>query len=188
MHGTYVRGWKYDWEAGRKEYDRLLAVGRETAAAFSADPGCVSCPACGTTHWREFEVFTCRRCGAEVTIGTRPRVHHLPGGRAFHSTEQHVTAGPPAFPDKVPAKLADGLRVRWAGKPLPLVRRGKPVVDITNRGTWLAGPVEPGTLGTVRRGDESYLQWHVEWDGLVAEDGHRWGLIGPFLDDELEVA
>jgi hypothetical protein len=170
-HATYVSGWRFDWQEARRDCDRYMAVGREIAAAACADPGCVSCPACGESHWREFEVFICARCGAEVTMN-------------LHKWTD-VKAGPPAKPEECRQKFRAGMRVRW--HPKEITRRGKP-----NTGGWRAGPVPLGTCGTVRKDPDSVFSnneagWLIEWDGLTPKHGCQWGSIGPWMDDDLEV-
>lgn len=183
-HGEYVSGWKFDWQEARQYVDRMYAAGRDIAAAHGADPGCVSCPACGELHWREFEVFRCARCGAEVAIGTRPKVYTLRNGETFTSMEQHVTAGPPVKPEMVRPRYHDGLRVRW--RPQQAEWRGTP-----NHGDWPAGKVPPGTLGTVRPDPTvpftADVGWRVDWDGITPKAGYVFGLLGPWVDDDLEV-
>lgn len=184
MHGTYVRGWRHDWQAAREEHDRLLAAGREIAAAHVADPGIVSCRTCGQHHWREYEVFVCCRCGAETTIG------YERGERGIG--REVVTSGPPADPSKVPPRLTEGLRVRWNPKDLDGIGPGTRRWKLKNFGGWSAGPIPPGTCGTVRKDTDSPfgredIGWHVEFDGLTPKDGYKWGVLGPFLDDEFEL-
>jgi len=147
MHGEYVKGWRFDWEANKEDVDRLLAAGRETAAAFCADPGVASCPTCGQSHWREFECFLCCRCGAEVTIGTEPYTTVFPDGRTYTGTRERVTAGPEARPEKVPPRLVEGLRVRWNPPPVDYYRADGVIERHPDRGNWRAGKVSPGACG-----------------------------------------
>lgn len=167
MHGTYLRGWRFDWGTAQKDSDRFFAAGREMMAAACADPGVVSCSQCGQTHWREFEVFECCRCGAEVTLD-------LDGKGGTHS-------GLPKFPEKCPPRLFDGMRVRWT--PKNKTRRGRP-----NPGGWIAGKVPLGSCGTVRieSVDPTFTLPYVEFDLLAPEGDHRFGLLGDFLDDDFE--
>lgn len=177
QHGTYVRGWKYDWQEARKESDALLAAGREFASACCADPGVTMCPQCGEHHWNEFEVYLCSRCGAE------------------HDTKTDE-AGPPKHPEKCRQRLAVGLRVRMRNRG---TFRGKPY-----GANWPAGYVAPGTLGTIAYrvtwydsngnmcepgadGAHAMEGWQIDWDGLIPKPGFIFGTFGPFLDDQLEV-
>lgn len=164
-HGTYVRGWRYDWQEVRKDYERLLDVGRDAAAAFWVDPGCTSCPVCGEMHWNEFEVYLCGRCGAEVDVKTG-------------------TAGPPAKPDMVRKTLFDGMRVRFVSHDIVGING----IRRKRTGHWPAGNIPPGSVGTVvrRSGDESGLHWMVNFDGITPKPGYIFGVFGPFLDDDFE--
>ena len=166
MRGTYVLGWRFNWEDAKKEYDALLEAGREERAAAIADPGIVSCPQCGHHHWREFEVFLCARCGAQVSI------HYDSGKQLTH-------AGLPARPEAVPPRLKEGMRVAWL--PERAERRGKP-----NHGNWKAGKVPPGTAGTVHKETEesSFDALFIDFDDLTPKDDGKFVVFGPFLEDD----
>lgn len=165
-HGTYVRGWKYDWEEAKQEYDRLMAAGRDIAASFIADPGVTMCPVCGEHHWNEFEVYLCSRCGAEVDT-------------------KHKTVGEPAKPEMVRPKLYDGMRVRFVSHDMTGIDgklKKKP-------GMWMAGKVAPGTLGTIHKHDDSenpLTGWRIDFDNMTPKPGYIFGMFGPFLDDDFE--
>ena len=163
--GTYVRGWKYDWQEACQDYERLMAAGREIAAAHCADPGCTSCPVCGEMHWNEFEVYLCSRCGAEVDT-------------------KNKTAGPPAKPETVRPKLFDGMRVRFVSHDI----RGVNGQMKKRKGLWNAGTVHPGATGTVQQYTDTTLglRWKIEFDELTPKEGCVFGVFGPLLDDDFE--
>ena len=169
MRGTYVRGWKFSWEDAKKDFDAYMASDKPIAAAHCADPGIVACPACGETHWREFEVFLCLRCGAEVNLN-------------FPNYGKE-TAGPPAKPEMIRQKYYDGMKVKW--NPKQKEKRGK-----TNQGDWKAGKVPIGTLGVVRRHPTTVYEtnfWHIIWEGVQPKGGWLFGEVGVWVDDNLEV-
>lgn len=122
MHGTYVRGWKFDWEEAKKATD--------VGAFRYADPGVCHCPVCGEFHWREYEVYLCSRCGAEV--GTE-------GG----------TFGPPTKPEAVRPKAQEGQRIRAK---IEIKHRGKVRVEkgataVVHRGEfWWEATFSPTTI------------------------------------------
>lgn len=163
-HGTYVRGWKYDWDAARKEYDSLMAAGREIAASFCADPGVTMCPVCGEHHWNEFEVYLCSRCGAENDTNAK-------------------TAGPPKYMEKVRPRLYDGMRVQFVSHDIHDIH-GK----MKKRpGIWPAGNVPVGSVGTVRVDEEKgneLTRWRIDFNDLTPKEGYIFGVFGPFLDDD----
>ena len=193
-HGIYIRGWKYDWNEGRETEQKLRDAGRDIAADFFADPGCVSCSACGEFHWREFEVFECARCGAECVIVPK---------------SGDCESGPPKFPKMIRTRLRPGLRVRYRGRPTQ--RKNK------TTGKWEtyaaparypAGRVPAGATGVVRRrfrywcpDNQVYLAeipenpqwpvsevWEFDFDGIQPKPGYIFGAgFGPFLDDDFEV-
>lgn len=193
MHGEYVRGWKYDWEADRAEMQKLIAAGRHEAAAFIADPGCVGCKTCGETHWREFEVFLCFRCGAECTI----------------VADGSVESGPPTKPENVPPRLKPGLRVEYLGHLVSCRNKQTNQWEQKRRpGNWPAGRVVPGSRATVRfrqliwdvrkklyvaaapaHGNVHVTEtWLFEFDGLTPKPGYIFGAgFGPFLPDDFVV-
>lgn len=172
MHGTYVRGWKFDWQEAARDTQRYLDSGRKMMAAACADPGVVGCPQCGEHHWREFEVFLCCRCGAEVEI-------------VQTKTNSFVKAGPPERPERCRPHLADGMRVRYVGKEVTGTDGERKRLD----GMWPAGRIKPGECGTVREDGEfaGRVGWRIEFDGRIPKGDYAWGLFGPFLDDTLEV-
>lgn len=49
-------------------------------AAFGADPGCCSCPACRASYWRWGRVVRCRACGFEFP--TSAWIDYAEGARA----------------------------------------------------------------------------------------------------------
>lgn len=55
------------WQECRDEVDRCGGLTYPDGepnwrAAFSADPGCCSCPACGASYWAWGRVHRCKRC------------------------------------------------------------------------------------------------------------------------------
>jgi hypothetical protein len=58
---TVVSGEPFDWEVGKEMTNRVIRSDGSVnwGAAMAADPGCVSCPACGVHHWREGDVVRC---------------------------------------------------------------------------------------------------------------------------------
>ena len=169
MRGTYVRGWKFDWDEAGQDFDKYMAAGREHKAASCADPGFCMCPNCGEHHWREYEVFLCCRCGAEVTIG------------------KEVTAGEPKHPEKCRTKIHDGMRVKFIGSPM----RGRKGESTTRPGLWPAGTIQPGTTGTIEREQnrpDGLIDWTVSFDGVIPKTGYCFGVFGQFLGDEFVLA
>lgn len=153
------------WGKAKEDVNRLLAAGRDIAAAHYADPGVTSCPVCGEHHWNEFEVYLCSRCGAEVDAKTK-------------------TAGPPAKPEMVRPKLYDGMRVRFVSHDI----RGIDGKLKKRDGLWKAGMVSPGATGTVRQYTDVtlWLCWKIDFDEITPKEGCVFGVFGQFLDDNFE--
>lgn len=168
--GVYVRGWKFDWQEAKKGFDKYMDEGRDFAAACCADPGVCKCPECGEFHWREFEVFECFRCGAELTISNSHSVGWEP-----------VVTKPPTRPEMRRKKLYDGMRVRFVGTSGTDID-GNPKMF---PGRWPAGTIHPGECGTVRQ--DGPKDWHVTFDGRTPKRSeYMWGVFGPFLGDDFE--
>lgn len=51
------------WRECQNYSDRMHEAGGPIAAAFGADPGICSCPACGQMYWAWGRVQRCRSCG-----------------------------------------------------------------------------------------------------------------------------
>ena len=174
-HGTYVSGWKFDWEESKKEYDAMLEAGRETAAAFVADPGITHCPVCGEHHWREFEVFLCSRCGAQITDsrdGNQP------------------TAGPPTKPEMVRNKYHEGMRIRWNPKEkIKYYHSGGSITETDDEGCWLAGKIPIGCIGSVVALDQfdPLIEWRIIWDRIKDREPYIFGTFSQWIDDRMEV-
>lgn len=62
-----LEGDRFDWEDGHKWQSKVVDEDGEInwRAAFFADPGCVSCPACNAYHWAEGTRQRCSQCGFE---------------------------------------------------------------------------------------------------------------------------
>lgn len=166
--GTYVSGFRFDWDEAQKDEHRFREAGRPNMAAACADPGCCTCETCGETHMAEYEVFLCGRCGAECQM-----------------LENHkVVSGKATKPEMVRTKMVEGMRVRYNGRtqfrgklgPLP--------------GCWPTGNVPPGSVGTLHYNKGPWgLRWEINFPGIVPKEGYVFGagLMEPFLDDDFEI-
>ncbi len=64
-------------------------------AAFSADPGCVTCPACGETYWAWGRRHRCVKCGFEYPTDWWPMysygVHAAKSERGRYKHEERLS-------------------------------------------------------------------------------------------------
>lgn len=76
-------GEEFDWDAGAEAQRHVTDADGTVnwAAAFAADPGCVSCPECGEWLWREGKWIQCPTCKAEFGIPTDEQQRQLNAAR-----------------------------------------------------------------------------------------------------------
>jgi predicted RNA-binding Zn-ribbon protein involved in translation (DUF1610 family) len=67
-------GKPFDWDRGNEAVEHLANDDGSVnwRAAFSADPGVMSCPNCAVHLWREGTDVECPECGHRWTVENRP--------------------------------------------------------------------------------------------------------------------